>query len=214
MAEEEAAAVKVAEEAAAAIQAEEAAVTNPVKETVDAKAIEDATVAIDASSTQATEGKVPEVTEEDVPEVSEEQVADEARAQQESQVLQEQILPQNQAEIQQLRSENQCELMPEICKLETELTVVTKQLGKKEKSLLTPETNMDALSGRVQNLKEIEMKLLADSQEFNKVATASADIGEKDLSQSTAELAMIEQNETVGTGGGSGHSTGNHLSLS
>ena len=89
---------------------------------------------------------------------------------------------------------------------------MTKQLGKKEKSLLTPEANMDALSGRVQNLKEIEMKLLADSQEFNKVATAAADVGEKDLSQSTAELAMIEQNEIVETSGGSGPSTGNHLS--
>ena len=42
--------------------------------------------------------------------------------------------------------------MPGIRKLETELTIVTKQLGKKEKSLLTPEANMDALSDRVQSL--------------------------------------------------------------
>ena len=42
--------------------------------------------------------------------------------------------------------------MPGIRKLETELTVVTKQLGEKEKSLLTAEANMDALNDRVQSL--------------------------------------------------------------
>ena len=54
------------------------------------------------------------------------------------------------------------------------------QLGKKEKSLLTAEANMNALNEMVQSVKETERKLLADNQELNKVATAVANDSERE----------------------------------